>query len=64
VLPRWQIAWLVVLVLVAVAADLILFPNSYAHAYLWGECRRNPMPQACTPRYSGSVGGGGMAHAP
>jgi hypothetical protein len=50
--------------LVAVAAELILFPNSYAHAYLWGECRRNPMPQACTPRYSGSVGGGGMAHAP
>jgi hypothetical protein len=63
-LPRWQIAGLVVLMLVAVVADLVLFPNSYAHAYLWGECRRNPMPQACTPRSIGRGFGGGMAHAP
>jgi hypothetical protein len=63
-LLRWQIVGLVVLVLVALAADLVLFPDSYAHAYLWGACRRSPMPAVCTPRYVGSVGGGGFAHAP
>jgi hypothetical protein len=42
----------------------VLFPNSYAHATLWGQCRQSPMPAVCTPRYVGSAGGGGVAHMP
>jgi hypothetical protein len=63
-LLRWQIVALAILVLAMVLAELVFFPNSYAHAYLWGQCKREPMPAACSPRFAEPAGGPGMAHAP
>ena len=59
-IPNWQIAALAVLVLIALAGAIVVSPNSYAHAFLWGECAREPAPKACHP-----VGRGfGMRGAP
>jgi hypothetical protein len=59
-IPNWQIAVLAVLVLIALAGGIYVSPNSYAHAFLWGECAREPAPKACHP-----VGRGfGMRGAP
>ena len=48
-IPNWQMAALILLSLFALAVGIYVFPNSYAHAYLWGECDRNPDLLACHP---------------
>ena len=48
-IPRWQMIGMILLALIAMAAEIYLFPNSYAHAYLWGECGKEPAPKACHP---------------
>jgi len=49
-IPNWQWAGLVILVLVALAAGIYSAPNSYAHLYLTGQCDHEPMPYACHQR--------------
>lgn len=59
-IPKWQIAVLAALVLIALAGAIYVSPNSYAHAFLWGECAKDPMPKACRPAGQGF----GMRGAP
>ena len=49
-IPKWQMAGLFVLVLIAIAAAIYGAPNSYAHLFLTGQCSHDPMPSACHPR--------------
>jgi len=48
-IPKWQMAGLIVLVLIAAAAGIYSSPNSYAYVYLSGQCAHEPMPAACHP---------------
>jgi hypothetical protein len=48
-IPNWQIVVLTALALMALAGGIYVSPNSYAHAFLWGECAREPGPKACHP---------------
>jgi hypothetical protein len=49
-IPKWQIAGIVILLLLAVAAGIHGAPNSYAYAFLSGQCNHEPVPNACHPR--------------
>jgi hypothetical protein len=49
-IPRWQMAGVIVLVVIAIAAGITGSPNSYAYLVLSGQCNREPMPAACHPR--------------
>jgi hypothetical protein len=48
-IPGWQIAAFMALALIVLAAGIYAPPNSYAHAYLWGECAKDPTLKACHP---------------
>jgi hypothetical protein len=48
-IPNWQWAGLVILVLLALAMGITSAPNSYAYLYLTGRCQHDPMPVACHP---------------
>jgi hypothetical protein len=50
VLPRWQIAGLILLALAAAALGIYDSPNSYAYKFLTGQCSHAPVPAACHPR--------------
>jgi hypothetical protein len=49
-IPKWQVAGIIILVLLAVAAGIHGSPNSYAYAFLSGQCNHEPVPKACHPR--------------
>lgn len=63
-IPRWQLVGCVVLAPLCVALEIAVDKNSYAHAFLWGDCSRDPDLKACHPVGHGVGGGGGFAHAP
>jgi hypothetical protein len=58
-IPRWQMVGLIILVLLAVFGEIYTDQDSYAHAYLWGDCARDPLLKACHP-----VGRSFGGHAP
>ena len=49
-IPRWQWAGIIILALLAAGAGICSSPNSYAYAFLSGQCRHEPAPMACHPR--------------
>jgi hypothetical protein len=49
-IPRWQWAGIIILALLAASAGIYSAPNSYAYAFLSGQCRHEPAPMACHPR--------------
>ena len=49
-IPRWQMAGLLILVLIVAGLEIASAPNSYAHLFLTGQCAHEPMPYACHPR--------------
>ncbi len=55
-IPRWQMAGLFILVALLAGFAIYTSPGSYAHAFLSGQCSREPMPAACH-RFSGARGG-------
>jgi hypothetical protein len=48
-IPNWQIVGLIMLSLIAAGFAIYASPNSYAHAFLWGECAKDPALAACHP---------------
>jgi len=62
VIPRWHWVVLLALLMGTVAAALVVFPHSYAHAYLWGECGRPGEPKECHPLGRGFRGPGIRIH--
>ena len=40
---------IIVLVLLAALGEIYSNQNSYAHAFLWGECAKDPALPACNP---------------
>ena len=58
-IPRWQMIGLILLVIFAAGFEIYADQHSYAHAYLWGDCARDPALKACHP-IGRSFGG----HAP
>jgi hypothetical protein len=57
-IPNWQIAGLLILALVSIGMGIYSAPQSYAHLYLTGQCKHEPMPYACHPRRVGTVSSG------
>ena len=50
---------LVLLAVFAAGFEIYTDKNSYAHAYLWGDCARDPALKACHPALRhGGFGGG------
>jgi hypothetical protein len=49
-IPNWQWAGIIILVLLAAAVAIHGAPNSYAYAFLSGQCKHEPTPPACHPR--------------
>ena len=49
-IPRWQWAAMLMMLIGTVALAVVFFPHSYAHAYLWGECDKPGEPKECHPR--------------
>lgn len=49
-ISRWQMAGLLILVLIVAGLEIASAPNSYAHLFLTGQCAHEPMPYACHPR--------------
>jgi hypothetical protein len=58
-IPPWQMVMVAVLVLLAAMSEIYVDKDSYAHAYLWGECAKDPALKACHP-VGRAIGG----HAP
>lgn len=57
-IPKWQIVGGLILALIAAAAAIYSSPNSYAYAFLTGQCYRKVLPPACHPNWErGSVRG-------
>jgi hypothetical protein len=48
-IPKWQMVGIIVLVLLAALGEIYSDQNSYAHAFLWGECAKDPALPACNP---------------
>jgi hypothetical protein len=63
-IPRWQMVGCVVLALLCVALEITLDQDSYAHAFLWGECDKDPGLKACHPVGRAFGGSGALPHAP
>ena len=61
-IPKWQMAGLFILVILLAGFAIFNSPGSYAHAFLTGQCSREPMPDVCN-RF-GSRRGGLMMHRP
>jgi hypothetical protein len=59
-IPRWQMLGIIAAVLLAALGEIYLNQNSYAHAYLWGECAKDPALAACHPLSRGFVGPRGV----
>lgn len=56
-LPRWQLLALAALLLGSIGLAIYVSPHTYAHAFLAGQCFRDPMPQECyLPRARGRRG--------
>jgi hypothetical protein len=49
-IPRWQMAGLVILAAFALGFGIYSSPNSYAHLLLTGQCSHDPAPAPCHPR--------------
>jgi hypothetical protein len=49
-IPKWQWAGIILLILLAAAVSIHGAPNSYAYAFLSGQCHHEPAPAACHPR--------------
>jgi hypothetical protein len=49
-IPKWQWAGIIILVVLAAAAAVHGSPNSYAYVFLSGQCNHDPAPMACHPR--------------
>jgi hypothetical protein len=49
-IPKWQVAGLIILALVAMGLGIYSAPNSYARLFLTGQCNHEPAPYACHPR--------------
>ena len=49
-IPNWQMAGIIAVVLIIIGLGIYASPNSYAHLYLTGQCNHDPMPAACHPR--------------
>lgn len=48
-IPKWQVAGLIILAFAAIGLGIASSPNSYAYLFLSGQCRRDPMPAGCLP---------------
>lgn len=55
-IPRWQMAGCVVLLLMVVALAIWGSPGSYAHLFLTGRCFGDSVPDACHPRGGRGLG--------
>jgi len=49
-IPTWQAAGMIILVLFAIGLGIYSAPNSYAHLVLTGQCNHRPEPVPCHPR--------------
>jgi len=49
-LPKWQIAGVMVLLAIAIGAAIVTSPNSFAYAFLTGQCHGVRPPPACSFR--------------
>ena len=46
-IPKWQMAGLFILVALLAGFAVYTSPNSYAYAFLSGNCSRDPIPTVC-----------------
>ncbi|MBN9546521.1 MAG: hypothetical protein J0I19_13695 [Alphaproteobacteria bacterium] len=55
-IPKWQMTGLFILVALLAGFAIYMSPNSYAYAFLSGQCSRDPLPTVCH-RFTGARGG-------
>jgi hypothetical protein len=56
-IPKWQMAGLFILVALLAGFAVYTSPNSYAYAFLSGQCGRDPVPAICH-RFTSARGSG------